>query len=266
MGLRDRVRQRVNGVVKDLVLRVVGGGPYDGDGVGERTDAWPPKTMGHVSAAPPPGDHPVDRAARGEWKEPDFAAGWGTASDEPVETVDVEVSTGSTLEPVTEKTFDRMPMGSVAQGEFFPGLDPVSLAQAEARAAVQKATPEPVAKPEPAEPAEPVDLEDPLDDEGRTAVQAAIVEALKEIYDPEIPVDIYELGLIYDVDVFADRHVEIRMTLTSPNCPAAQSLPGEVELKAAGVGGVRHALVDIVWDPPWSPERMSEEARLELNI
>jgi FeS assembly SUF system protein len=93
-----------------------------------------------------------------------------------------------------------------------------------------------------------------------------IVTALKTVYDPEIPADIYELGLIYNVDVDDDRAVKIKMTLTTPNCPAAAELPGEVENAVASVPGVREAKVDIVWDPPWDPSRMSDEARAVLNM
>ena len=97
-------------------------------------------------------------------------------------------------------------------------------------------------------------------------VQAAIVEALKTIYDPEIPVDIYELGLIYDVAVDADGDAVVTMTLTTPHCPVAESMPGEVELRVLSVPGVRDAEVKLVWDPPWDPSKMSDEARLELGM
>jgi FeS assembly SUF system protein len=93
-----------------------------------------------------------------------------------------------------------------------------------------------------------------------------IVTALKTVYDPEIPADIYELGLIYNVDIDDDRAVKITMTLTTPNCPAAADLPGQVENAVASVPGVREAKVDIVWDPPWDPSRMSDEARAVLNM
>ena len=93
-----------------------------------------------------------------------------------------------------------------------------------------------------------------------------IVIALKTVYDPEIPADLYELGLIYKVDVDDDRVVKIDMTLTSPSCPSAAELPGQVENAVAGVSGVREAKVNIVWDPPWDPSRMSDEARTELNM
>ena len=93
-----------------------------------------------------------------------------------------------------------------------------------------------------------------------------VIEALQTVFDPEIPVNIYELGLVYDVLVDADARVGIRMTLTAPACPAAQSLPVEVREKARNVPGVSDAKVEIVWDPPWTRERMSEAARLQLGL
>ena len=93
-----------------------------------------------------------------------------------------------------------------------------------------------------------------------------VVKVLKTIYDPEIPVDIYELGLIYDVMVNEDNDVKILMTLTSPNCPVAESLPKEVEDKTASIAGVKSAEVEITFDPPWSKDLMSEEAKLELGM
>ncbi len=93
-----------------------------------------------------------------------------------------------------------------------------------------------------------------------------IIAALKTCYDPEIPVDIYELGLIYGVDVDEESHVKVRMTLTSPMCPVAESLPPEVEAKVAGVPGVAHADVDLTWEPPWDPSMMSEAAKLDLGF
>jgi FeS assembly SUF system protein len=93
-----------------------------------------------------------------------------------------------------------------------------------------------------------------------------IVNAIKTVYDPEIPADIYELGLIYKVDVDDERAVKIDMTLTTPNCPSAAELPAMVEDAVASVPGVREAKVTIVWDPPWDPSRMSDEARAVLNM
>jgi len=93
-----------------------------------------------------------------------------------------------------------------------------------------------------------------------------ILDALATVYDPEIPVNITELGLIYDVLVDAEAKVGIRMTLTAPACPAAQILPGEVRDKAAKVPGVTEAKVEVVWDPPWTKERMSEAAKLQLGL
>ena len=97
-------------------------------------------------------------------------------------------------------------------------------------------------------------------------LQAAIVETLKTIYDPEIPVDIYELGLIYDVSVTDDGDATVLMTLTTPHCPVAESMPGEVEIRVLSVPGVRDAEVNLVWDPAWDPAKMSDEARLELGM
>jgi FeS assembly SUF system protein len=94
----------------------------------------------------------------------------------------------------------------------------------------------------------------------------AVVAALKEIYDPEIPVNIYDLGLIYGVEVTPDADVSITMTLTTPHCPVAETMPGEVELRAGSVPGVRDAEVNLVWDPPWGPDKMTDEARLELGM
>ena len=98
------------------------------------------------------------------------------------------------------------------------------------------------------------------------ALQAAIVEALKEIYDPEIPVNIYDLGLIYGVEVTDDGHAAVTMTLTTPHCPVAESMPGEVELRVGSVPGVGNAEVNLVWDPPWDPSKMTDEAKLELGM
>jgi FeS assembly SUF system protein len=97
-------------------------------------------------------------------------------------------------------------------------------------------------------------------------IENGIVEALKTIYDPEIPVNIYELGLIYDVDIQEDGAVKVKMTLTAPGCPVAGSLPGEVQAKVAGAPGVTSADVELVWDPAWNPSMMSEAARLELGM
>lgn len=97
-------------------------------------------------------------------------------------------------------------------------------------------------------------------------IKKLIVETLKTVYDPEIPVDIYELGLVYGFDVAPDGKVDVRMTLTSPGCPVAESLPREVELKIASIEGVSEVRIELVWDPPWTPDRMSEAARLDLNL
>jgi FeS assembly SUF system protein len=93
-----------------------------------------------------------------------------------------------------------------------------------------------------------------------------VIAALKTVYDPEIPSDIYELGLVYRIDIADDRKVTVEMTLTTPNCPSAQELPTMVENAVASVPGVGEVKVDIVWDPPWDPSRMSDEARAVLNM
>ncbi len=97
-------------------------------------------------------------------------------------------------------------------------------------------------------------------------LKAKIIDQIKTVYDPEIPVNIWEVGLIYEVNVDDDANAHVVMTLTSPMCPVAESLPPEVEQKVAAVEGVRSAKVDVVWDPPWDPEMMSEAARLELGF
>ncbi|MCG2840738.1 DUF59 domain-containing protein [Sandaracinobacter sp. RS1-74] len=105
----------------------------------------------------------------------------------------------------------------------------------------------------PAEPMEGDDLKD------------SVIAALRDIFDPEIPVNIYDLGLIYGVEI-VDGHATITMTLTTPHCPVAESMPGEVELRVMSVPGIATADVNLVWDPPWNPAAMSDEARLELGM
>lgn len=100
----------------------------------------------------------------------------------------------------------------------------------------------------------------------RLATEAAVIEVLRTIRDPELPINIYDMGLIYGVDVDPDGRVTVRMTLTTPACPAAESLPPEVEQKVRAVDGVTGATVEIVWDPPWTPDRMTEAARLEAGL
>lgn len=106
----------------------------------------------------------------------------------------------------------------------------------------------------------------PIEQIQKQALESSIVEVIRGIYDPEIPVNIYDLGLIYGIDITGEGDVQIRMTLTSPMCPVAGSLPPEVENKVAAVDGVNSCKVSIVWDPPWGPDKMSEAARLQLNI
>jgi FeS assembly SUF system protein len=115
-------------------------------------------------------------------------------------------------------------------------------------------------------PADPAENPSAIPADEMARMSEDIVGALKTIYDPEIPADLYELGLIYKIVVDDDRMVNIEMTLTSPNCPSAAELPGQVENAVAGVSGVHKANVKIVWDPPWDPSRMSDEARTVLNM
>ena len=98
------------------------------------------------------------------------------------------------------------------------------------------------------------------------ALEASIIEALRTVFDPEIPVNIYDMGLIYNIAIDADNKVDIRMTLTSPMCPVAGTLPPEVEQKVRGVHGVKSANVELVWDPPWDQEMMSEAAKVTLGF
>jgi len=97
-------------------------------------------------------------------------------------------------------------------------------------------------------------------------LQGEVIEAIRQVYDPEIPVNIYELGLIYEVSVSPAGDVHVKMTLTAPACPVAGTLPGEVEDKIRSVEGVTSATVEVVWDPPWDMSRMSDEAKLELGL
>ncbi len=100
----------------------------------------------------------------------------------------------------------------------------------------------------------------------KSLIEAQVIEVLQMCFDPEIPVNIYELGLIYDVKVDDVGIVSVKMTLTSPNCPVAGSLPAEVQAKVKGVSGVKDAKVEVVWDPSWNPSMMSEAAKLQLNM
>ena len=97
-------------------------------------------------------------------------------------------------------------------------------------------------------------------------IKTGIVEVLRTVFDPEIPVNIYDLGLIYEINVFPDHNVEVVMTLTSPNCPVAGTLPGDVEQKVKSVAGVNEVTIELVFEPPWNQEMMSEEAKLELGF
>jgi FeS assembly SUF system protein len=106
----------------------------------------------------------------------------------------------------------------------------------------------------------------PLNDLQRKLLEGQVIKAIRQVYDPEIPVNIYELGLIYDIDVDESARVHVQMTLTAPGCPVAGSLPGDVERRIEAIPEVRSATVELVWEPPWSKDRMSEAARLALDM
>ena len=139
------------------------------------------------------------------------------------------------------------------------GGGPARSARAEAPPVAAAAAPEP-ALPEPQVPVTAAEAPTP------SPIEEQVIEALRTVYDPEIPVNIYELGLVYHIDVDEKNHVVVRMTHTSPGCPVAGSLPPEVENKVLAVPGVTSARVDLVWDPPWGPELMSEAAKLQLGM
>ena len=105
-----------------------------------------------------------------------------------------------------------------------------------------------------------------MDFKEKKALETTIISVLKTVYDPEIPVDIYELGLIYEIKIGEEKDVEILMTLTSPSCPVAETLPVEVEQKVAGVKGVKSSKITLVWEPTWDKDMMSEEALVELGM
>ena len=121
--------------------------------------------------------------------------------------------------------------------------------------------------PRPADTADTADTADPTAPAPQTSsLKDRIIDAVQKVYDPEIPVNIYELGLIYEIQILPGSDVHIKMTLTSPACPSAQELPLQVQQAAALVQDVRQVEVDVVFDPPWSPEKMSEEARVQLGM
>jgi FeS assembly SUF system protein len=126
---------------------------------------------------------------------------------------------------------------------------------------IQPASPEATTEKRPLQTADMVD-----DSERRAALEPRILSALRTVFDPEIPVNIYDLGLIYDVIVDSSNRVGIRMTLTAPACPAAQFLPGQVKNAVASVPDVTDAIVDVVWEPAWSRDRMSDAAKLQLGL
>ncbi len=148
----------------------------------------------------------------------------------------------------------------VEQGESVIAAPPEAIAVEEK---AEESIPAPIAR----EPLVAPDAAPDMPPSIQTAqLEGRIIEAISTIFDPEIPVNIYELGLIYDLHITADNCVRVEMTLTSPACPVAGSLPGEVEQKVREVGGVQDVALELVWDPPWTPDRMTEAARLELGF
>jgi len=162
---------------------------------------------------------------------------------------------------MTEKT--QGPEPAEAPDDMSPGM-PQSVPGRVQSKAEAPAPGEPGAAPEPAEPEESTASAIPPDELER--LRADLVAALKTVFDPEIPVDIYELGLIYKIDVDDDRNIEVDMTLTAPGCPVAGDMPGWVENAVSSVPGVGQVKVNLVFDPPWDMSRMSDEARLQLNM
>lgn len=113
---------------------------------------------------------------------------------------------------------------------------------------------------------EPISLPNKLNAIQRSLLEGEVIEAIRTVFDPEIPVNVYDLGLIYGIEVTEDAHVAIQMTLTSPNCPVAETLPMEVQEVAASVKGVSHTTLELVWDPPFSIDRIPEHIQLELGF
>lgn len=151
------------------------------------------------------------------------------------------------------------PAETSASTETIAGVEPVEVSAPEAT--------EPGAVAEDDPEAADIDPEqETLDLLAMQKLEDEVVEALREVFDPEIPVNIYELGLIYDVNIDEKGHAEVIMTLTTPNCPVAGEMPGEVEMKVLSVEGVQSAKVNLVFDPPWTPDMMSEAAQLELGF
>lgn len=165
------------------------------------------------------------------------------------------------MDEMVEKTQSNAP--SDAPDDTSPGMEQSAPGHVQAPSEAP-AEGKPGASPEPAEIAESAPSEIPPEDLER--LHADIVAALKTVYDPEIPVDIYELGLIYRIDVDDDRNIDVEMTLTAPGCPVAGDMPGWVENAISSVPGVGQVKVNLTFDPPWDMSRMSDEARLQLNM
>jgi FeS assembly SUF system protein len=153
------------------------------------------------------------------------------------------------------------PAPAPAPIDYEPGIDRAAIAASEPDGLNIAALTAPVVDPAAESP-----QMGPADAAVTAELQPLVVDQLKTVYDPEIPVDIYELGLVYDILADADRHVLVKMTLTSPACPSAQQIPSEARYKIKAIPGVKDAWVEIVWEPPWGKERMSEAAKLQLGF
>lgn len=163
---------------------------------------------------------------------------------------DDEATAGTTAAPLESKPI-----------EYEDGVNPAELENKASFGLNVDALTAPVAAPAAEQP-----QMGPMDPAATAELQPLVIDQLKTVYDPEIPVDIYELGLIYDIIVDAERHVLVKMTLTSPACPSAQQIPSEARYKIKAIPGVKNAWVEIVWEPPWDKDRMSEAAKLQLGF
>ncbi len=192
-------------------------------------------------------------------------------SNEPAGASPDAVNTAATGAPIDDIAVSGTPFGAAA---YVASSHAASSHGASAEPAPAAATPAvPSSGPETATPHASLDAMALVPSHARDShdgsmapLRQAIVDALRSIYDPEIPVNIYDIGLIYEIDLQPEGRIDIRMTLTSPMCPVAESLPPEVQAKVAAVDGVADCNIDLVWEPAWTPAMMSEDARLLLNI
>ena len=162
------------------------------------------------------------------------------------------------------KTDDTTPPAAPAESkaiEYEPGIERTAAVETESHGMNVGALTAPIVDPAAEQPSM-----GPVDAAVTAELQPKVIEQLKTVFDPEIPVDIYELGLVYDIQADAERRVLVKMTLTSPACPSAQQIPSEARYKIKAIPDVANAWVEIVWEPPWGKERMSEAAKLQLGF